>query len=319
MAGKKPALGKGIDAIMPGLPSADKVGSLEQTAREINAGEAGKVAAQKPAEPARGVHEVALSLIDMNPNNPREDFDEEALAELAASIRAYGVIQPLAVRKVGERYELVAGERRLRASRLVGLEQVPVYLLDGNDAETRGRTLVENVQRQDLNAIETAQGLQDLMEVGKLSQEELASRVGMKRPTVANYLRLLQLPASVQLSIRSRQISMGHARALLGLEDAALQEKLAGQIVEHGLSVRAVEQLVKEIVANREAGEPQRDEPKKGEPVAEHLQAMQEELNELLGWGVQVKSGSNGSGRVVISYRTEGERRELMERLKRLK
>ncbi|PID89861.1 MAG: chromosome partitioning protein ParB [Bacteroidetes bacterium] len=324
MAGKKPALGKGIDAILPGLPADDSIDSLEKAAQEINASPAEASAPQKsPPKKEMGVSEVEvdLNLIDINPNNPREDFDEEALAELAESIQSYGVIQSLTVRRVGERYELVAGERRLRASKLAGLDTVPVHIVEGDDAKTREMALVENIQREDLNAIEIALGFQDLMEVCHLSQEQLADRVGKKRSTVTNYLRLMRLPISIQASIRSRKISMGHARALLTLEDASQQEAIAAQIVEHGLSVRAVEQLVKELVASRDEEGKQKEGVAKrtDQQVADHVLAMQKELNELLGWGVQVKSGSNGSGRVVISYRTEGERRELMEKLQRLK
>src|SRR6056297_1115360 len=185
-----------------------------------------------------GISDVDLSKIDVNPFQPRSKFDEEALNELAGSIREIGLIQPITLRKVGdEKYQIIAGERRFRAAQLAGLDSLPAYIRKAKDDGMLEMALVENIQREDLDAIEIALSYQRLMDELEFTQEDLSSRVGKKRSTIANYLRLLRLPAIIQKGLRNKEISMGHARALINIEDADTQEMIYNEIVKHGFSV----------------------------------------------------------------------------------
>lgn len=196
-------------------------------------------------EGSGGLEEIPVAAIRPNPYQPREHFDEEELAALAESVREVGILQPVLVRSVGDGYELIAGERRWRAARRVGLQQIPALVRDTDDASALEHALVENVHRADLNSIEEAAAYQQLIEDFGLTHEEVAARVGRSRATVSNTVRLLQLPPTVQRMVRDRALSMGHARALLGTPDRALQEQLAKRIVAEELSVRAVEELLR--------------------------------------------------------------------------
>jgi len=192
------------------------------------------------------ITEIPLEQIEANPNNPRVEFDEEALAQLASSIKMHGLIQPITVRHLGEQqFQLISGERRLRASKLAGLQVVPAYVRVADDDAILELALIENIQRQDLNALEIATTYDRLMEELKLTHDTLAKRVGKKRSTVTNYLRLLKLPANIQSSITSEEISMGHARSLVNIEDASLQNFMCQEVVNKGLSVRQLEAYVK--------------------------------------------------------------------------
>ena len=199
--------------------------------------------------PARGtsaINDISLDLIHPNPDQPRRSFDEEALEELATSIRELGIIQPLSLRKVGhDSYQIIAGERRFRAARIAGLTSVPAYIRTVNETELTEMALIENIQREDLNAIEIALTFKKLIDQYSLTQERLSERIGKKRATIANFLRLLRLPAEVQLGLRDKRVDMGHARALLSIEEPSKQLKLYNQIVKEGLSVRRVEELAK--------------------------------------------------------------------------
>jgi ParB family chromosome partitioning protein len=199
-------------------------------------------------EGAGGLEEVPVTAIRPNPYQPREHFDEEELASLAESIREVGILQPILLRETDDGYELIAGERRWRAARRVGLQHVPALVRDTDDASALEHALVENVHRSDLNVLEEAAAYQQLIEDFGLTHEEVAIRVGRSRTSVTNTLRLLQLPPSVQRLVRDRSLTMGHARALLGTPDRALQERLAKRIVAEGLSVRAVEDELREPV-----------------------------------------------------------------------
>ena len=227
---KKPALGKGLGALISETPS---------------------LSDWKPRNPVvlpqvEGTSVIDIDLIEVNPEQPRKEFNGEALAELAASIRNLGLIQPLTLRKLAVgKYQLVSGERRLRAARMAGLTKVPAYIRQVEDNALLEMALVENIQREDLDAMEIAYGFQRLTEECDLTQEQLAERVGKKRATVANYLRLIQLPAQIQLFIRAGALTMGHARALLSLEEQDARLALAKKIVEKGLSVRQVEAMVR--------------------------------------------------------------------------
>ncbi|MFA5443902.1 MAG: ParB/RepB/Spo0J family partition protein [Bacteroidales bacterium] len=227
---KKPALGKGLGALISESPS---------------------LGDWKPRNPVvlpqmEGTSMVDIAQIEVNPEQPRKEFNEEALAELAASIRTLGLIQPITLRKLAaNRYQVVSGERRLRAAVMAGLTRVPAYIRQVEDGELLEMALVENIQRENLDAMEIAFGFQRLIEECSLTQEKLADRVGKKRATVANYLRLIQLPAEIQLLIRAGALTMGHARALLSLEDDEARLALARKIVDKDLSVRKVEEMVR--------------------------------------------------------------------------
>ena len=221
MALKRTALGRGLDSLI----SMDDV----------------------PARGSSAINDISLDLITPNPEQPRSTFDEEALGELAASIRELGIIQPLSLRKVGnDSYQIIAGERRYRAARMAGLTSVPAYIRTANEAELTEMALIENIQREDLNAIEIALTFKKLIDQYSLTQERLSERIGKKRATVANFLRLLHLPAEVQLGLRDKRVDMGHARALLSITDPTVQIKLYKRIIKEGLSVRKVEELAKQ-------------------------------------------------------------------------
>jgi ParB family transcriptional regulator, chromosome partitioning protein len=213
---RRNALGRGLDALL----SMDEV----------------------KTEGSSSINEIELDKISVNPNQPRREFDEVALQELADSIREIGIIQPITLRKVNDtQYQIIAGERRYRASLKAGLKTIPAYIRTADDENVMEMALIENIQREDLNAIEIALAYQHLIEQYELTQERLSERVGKKRTTIANYLRLLKLPAPIQMSLQNKNIDMGHARALITLDDPKLQVKLLGEIVEHGYSVRKVE------------------------------------------------------------------------------
>ena len=190
------------------------------------------------------INEIELSQISPNPEQPRAWFDEESLEELASSIRELGIIQPLTLRKLGaDQYQIISGERRYRAAKKAGLTTVPAYIRTANDSELTEMALIENIQREDLNAIEVALTFKKLIDQYRLTQEQLSTRIGKKRATIANFLRLLKLPAEVQLGLRDRRVDMGHARALLAVENPKLQLRLYNEIRKKGLSVRQVEEL----------------------------------------------------------------------------
>ena len=199
-------------------------------------------------EGSSSINEIELSKIIVNPNQPRREFDQTALQELADSIAEIGIIQPITLRKLdNEEYQIIAGERRFRASQLAGLTSIPAYIRTADDENVMEMALIENIQREDLNSVEIALAYQHLLEQYGLTQERLSERVGKKRTTIANYLRLLKLPAPVQMGLQNKQIDMGHARALVTLGDPKLQVKIYEEILEHGYSVRKVEEIVKSL------------------------------------------------------------------------
>ena len=242
-----------------------------------------------------GVQELDIHLIDTNAGQPRKDFDQEKLQELADSIRQHGVVQPILLRQNGERYVIVAGERRFRAARLAGLDQVPAIVKDLDEAQVMEVALIENLQREDLNPIEEAAAIRFLMQQHDLTQEEVSKRLSKSRPAIANSLRLLTLPEPVQAYLRNGKLQAGHARALAGLQDPEAQAVLADKIVGEGLSVRAAESLA------REQG--QKPPRQKKEPPATDpdLAAAEASLREWLGTKVSIQ-GSSQRGRIIIEY-----------------
>jgi len=271
-------LGRGLAALLP-----DRTQRIEEPSA---------------APPGTGpsIAEIPIDQIDPSPVQPRSVFQADRLSELAQSIRANGILQPLIVRHSAQRYELVAGERRWRAARLAGLERVPAIIQDYADDRLLEITLIENIQREDLNPIEVAQAFERLAREHKLSHEEIGRRTGKDRTTVTNMLRLLRLPKDVQILLAEHRLSMGHARAILGLPSPELQRKVAEKTCSQGLSVRQVERLVHRMTESREAKSP--DEI----PEDPNIKAALEELERVLGTRVRLVRKSDERGRLEIEY-----------------
>jgi len=265
-------------------------------------------------KPEASINEIEISLIETNPFQPRSHFDQEALEELAASIRQIGIIQPITVRKIADKkYQLIAGERRLRASVIAGLTRIPAYVRTADDQSMLELALVENIQREDLDPIEVAISYQRLIDECKLTQENMSDRVGKKRSTISNYLRLLKLPAEIQLGLKTSKLSMGHARTLINIEDPAVQLVIYQKILDNNLSVRKIEELVREIQTKVP---PQG--PGKKEVPAEHGQ-LQEQLKRYFQVGVQFKRNDKGKGKIILTFNTDEELEQILEKLDQLK
>jgi ParB family chromosome partitioning protein len=252
-------------------------------------------------------YEIEISKIKANPSQPRTNFDEISLAELAESIKTHGIIQPLTLRETvyGE-YQIISGERRFRAAQIAGLTTVPAYIRTANDQETLEMALIENIQREDLDAIEIAFTYKRLTDECKLTQEALSERVGKKRSTVANYLRLLDLEDDIQQAIKDGKISMGHAKPLLNLENPGIREKLAKRIVDEGLSVRQVEEITQSIKQKKE----QKHKPEKQRPddLSDRFCVLLELLDAKFNNKIQFKRNKNGDGgSIVINYASDDE------------
>lgn len=292
----------------------------------------GALIADADEEPVRrevvvsAMQELNLADIRPNPFQPRTEFDEEALNELAASIRSIGIVQPITVRAVEEgKYEIVAGERRFRASKLAGKTTIPAYIRKTEDESLLELALIENIQREDLNAIEVAISYQRLIDECSLTQDGLSERVGKKRATIANYLRLLKLPAQIQLAVRDRKISMGHARAILGVEDPDTQLMIFEQILKYDFSVRKVEEIVRELT-NPKPEEPEVPEMPE-EPVQEKKRSaneigdyieLQKHLSRRFNTKVELKRNESGKGKIVIGFKSDTELEKIIELLDKI-
>jgi ParB family chromosome partitioning protein len=260
-------------------------------------------------ELAHSVAMIPLEEIEVNPFQPRNEFDQEALEELADSLRIHGLIQPITVRRLAPNaYQLISGERRLRASRIAGLTEVPAYIRIANDQEMLEMALIENIQRENLNPIEISITYQRLKEECKLTDERLAERVGKKRSTITNHLRLLKLPPDIQQSIKEKKLSMGHARALAGVEEYALRDSLFRQTLREELSVRALENLIAAYQSPR---------PKKNAPqLPDDLGEVQQQFRSFFGTKkVALKMQGDGRGQIVIPFSDISELNELIDRI----
>ncbi|HSD21391.1 MAG TPA: ParB/RepB/Spo0J family partition protein [Anaeromyxobacter sp.] len=278
---RRPALGRGMAALLSNAPPPSSVATP------------GNVVAAA----ARGLLALPIEAIERNPEQPRKRFDEAKLEELAASIREHGVVEPILVRKQGAKYRIVAGERRWRAAQRAGLREIPAIAREASDREAFEIALIENLQRADLNAIEEAEAYEVLASEHDLTQEEIAKRVGKERSTVANALRLLKLPEEVRDSVRQGQLDMGHARALLGIDDAEAIKKAAQRAIREGLSVRATEALVRSL--GRKGSES--DRPQKS-PETPAVKALGQRLQRRLGARCRVVPKSAVAGRLEIEY-----------------
>ncbi len=289
-ANKKQALGRGLSALL-------------KDTTEINS------AADKNADKVVGnIIEIDLESIEVNPYQPRTYFDEEALRELASSIRELGVIQPITVRKIGNAFQLVSGERRFRASKLIGNKTIPAYIRIANDQEMLEMALVENIQRKNLDPIEVALSYQRLIEEIQLTQEELSVRVGKKRSTVTNYLRLLKLDPILQTGMRDGFITMGHGRALINVESSEEQLNIYEKILREKLSVRQTEELVKNLKTGNATSKPKR------KVLPNYIQDSLSDMSSFLGHKIDVTVNSRGKGKISIPFHSQ----EDFERIKNL-
>lgn len=270
-----------------------------------------------PAEGGSAINEIPLSEIDANPDQPRSTFDEETLRELSESIRELGIIQPLSLRmKDDGRYQIIAGERRWRAAHMAGLTSVPAYVRTVSDSEMTEMALIENIQREDLNAIEVALTFRKLIETYNLTQEKLSARLGKKRATIANHLRLLKLPAEIQIALRDRRLDMGHARALLSIDDPKLQLKIFKQILKEGLSVRMVEQLAREAAEGNAIDMT----PKKTAPQQSHdYDFFVRDLQQYFPTPVKFSRNASGKGSITLKFDNDEQLMQLVGAFENIK
>jgi ParB family chromosome partitioning protein len=289
---KKTRLGRGLDALLSDIP-----------------GEDGPAASP----------EVSVDVIENNPFQPRKQFDDDELQSLRDSIKAHGVLQPLVVRQLGDRYQLIAGERRLRAARAAGLAAVPVRLVDFNDQQVVEAALVENIQRSDLNPIEKAQGFKDYLDRFRMTHDQLARRLGLGRPTVSNLVALLELPPEVQEAVRVGQLMPGHAKLLRTVNDLSQQVRIARDIIARGLSVHAAEAYIKQgsiEPAAPEAGPKEEAAPPANEKTA-HVQGIEDELRQKLGLRVEIRVKGADRGQIVLGFESNDDFERLLEVLRR--
>lgn len=282
---KKNALGRGLDALIT-----------------FNDGE---------TQGSSSISEVELDKIVPNPDQPRRAFDEEGLRELSASIKSIGVIQPVTLRKLeDDTYQIIAGERRYRASQMAGLSTIPAYIKTADNDEMMEMALIENIQREDLNSIEIALAYQNLIDTLSLTQEQLSERVGKKRATVTNYLRLLKLPAEVQMGVKNKKIDMGHARALITMNDPVAQLSLYNLILEEGLSVRKVESMVKDYdegapiqqLKDADSRKPKTGKSTSRQQSPDDFDALKQHLSAYFQTDVQFSYNKRGKGKITIPF-----------------
>ena len=278
---KRNALGRGLDALL----SMDDV----------------------KTEGSSSISEIELAKITVNPNQPRREFDQTALQELADSIAEIGIIQPITLRKLSDdEYQIIAGERRYRASQKAGLKTIPAYIRTADDENMMEMALIENIQREDLNAVEIALAYQ-------LTQERLSERIGKNRTTIANYLRLLKLPAPIQMALQNKQLDMGHARALISLGDPKLQVKIFEEIQEHGYSVRKVEEIVKSLSEGEAVKSGTRKITPKRSKLPEEFNLLKQQLTGFFNTKVQLTCSEKGKGKISIPFSNEEELERIME------
>ena len=266
-------------------------------------------------EGSSNLNEVEIAQIEPNPNQPRREFDQEALQELASSIRELGIIQPITIRKMeDQKYQIIAGERRWRASQLAGLTTIPAYIVSVEDQNAMEMALVENIQREDLNAIEIALAYQHLAESGGMTQAKISERVGKSRAAVTNYMRLLKLPAQVQIALKNHEIEMGHARALLSVDSPSQQIKLFKEVQQHQYSVRKVEEMVQALKNGEDVKTAKGKIPPK-ETLPEEFNMLRDRLSQFFQTKVQMTCSSKGKGKISIQFDNEEQLERIMNAL----
>lgn len=290
---KKFALGRGLDALI----SNDEVKTSGSSS----------------------ISEIDLDKISANPNQPRREFDQDALRELADSIAEVGIIQPITLRKINEdSYQIIAGERRFRASAMAGLKSIPAYIKTADDENVMEMALIENIQREDLNSLEIALAYQHLIEQYELTQEKLSERIGKNRATIANYLRLLKLPATIQVALKNKEIDMGHARALLAVDDPQIQIKIFNEIIANGYSVRKVEEIIKSLSSNSKTDNDNKLNENRVK-LSDTFKVLQTHLSSFFGTKVQLSCNPKGKGKISIPFNNEADLERIMEILDSLK
>ncbi len=291
---KYPALGRGLDALI--------------STNEVQ------------TEGSSTINEIELDNIVPNPNQPRRDFDTESLKELSDSIAEIGIVQPITLRKMDDgTFQIIAGERRWRASKQAGLRTIPAYIRTADDENMMEMALIENIQREDLNAVEIALAYQHLLEQYGLTQEKLSERIGKNRTTITNYLRLLRLPAPIQMALQNKEIDMGHARPLLALDNPTLQIKLFQQIIKEKLSVRKVEEMVKALTEGESVRSGGKKITPKGARLPEEYNALRDSLSKFFQAKVQLTCSEKGKGKISIPFANEGELERIIELFDRIK
>jgi ParB family chromosome partitioning protein len=271
------------------------------------------------AEGGSKLAQVSVEAIEHNPYQPRKTFDDDELAALRDSIRTHGVLQPLVVRQVGDRFQLIAGERRLRAARAAGMQAVPVSVVDFNDQQVLEAALVENIQRSDLNPIEKAQGFKDYLTRYHMTHEQLAARLGLGRPTITNLVALLELPAELQEAVRVGQLTTGHAKVLKGIADAAQQVAVAKEIIARGLSVHATEAYVKQLLApapQTPAADGNGHDDASPHKTA-HVQGIEDELRQKLAMKVEIRVRGQDRGQIVLVFESNDDFERALDILRR--
>ncbi len=265
------------------------------------------------------INEIAIDQIEANPNQPRREFDDEALQELAHSIREIGIIQPITLRQIDDnKFQIIAGERRWRASQIAGLKALPAYIRTIKDENVMEMALVENIQREDLNAIEIALAYEHLMAGTGMTQEKVSERVGKSRTAITNYLRLLRLPAQVQMALQKKEIDMGHARALLAIDSPSLQIKLFKEIQKNGYSVRKVEELAQQLKNGEDIDTGRKKIAAKAQ-LPEEFSLLKKRLSDFLSTKVQMTCSSKGKGKITIPFANEEELERIMNVFDKLK
>jgi ParB family chromosome partitioning protein len=284
----KSALGRGIEALI--------------TMDDLNTGG------------SSSINEIELSKIEVNPDQPRSVFDPNALEELATSIKSLGLVQPITLREIEpDKYQIISGERRYRASLLAGLTSVPAYVRKASDENVMEMALIENIQREDLNAIEIALAFQTLIDKHNLTQEKLSERIGKKRATIANFLRILKLPAEIQIGLKDKKIDMGHAKSLLSLEDPSIQLMVYEQILEYGFSVRRTEEIVKELNNPEPAQLPETAPEKPKRKTSNEYNDLKKQLATFFGVKVSLSCNEKGAGKINISFENEKEFQRILQ------
>ena len=300
MAAKKGGLGKGLDSLMP-----NKVNT-----RQLNQG-----ISQDPAE-KEPVKQVKLSLVEPNRDQPRKKFSEESLRAISESIRQYGIIQPLIVQDKNGYYEIIAGERRWRAAKLAGLKEIPIIIRDISQQEVMEISLIENIQRENLNPIEEALAYKRLLEEFNLKQEEVAKRVSKSRTAVTNSMRLLKLTEDVQQMVIDEKLTMGHARCLIAIEDPDLQKQIALQVIDKNLSVRDTEKLMKKLQKQKESAEEEQKKTAEDSALTAVYEHIAEQMKTILGTKVEIRRKDKEKGKIEIEYYSQDELDRLLQLMK---
>lgn len=304
MATKRSALGKGLSALIPGMTEMGNNNRATPNEETTQTAEGKSVAA---------ISELPIESIVPNPYQPRTNFDESALMELADSISRLGIIQPITVRRVGNKYQIISGERRFKASQIAGLTTIPAYIKETDDNGMLQMAIVENIQREDLDAIEVALSFQRLIDECKLTQDSMAEIVGKKRTTITNYLRLLKLPAEIQVCIRDKKITMGHAKAILSLTSSEAQKNLCEQILKKGLSVRQAEAKAQQLL---------KEKPIIDKPQAPDIPDTYYKVAEIVGKyfdnNIRFKRNEKGKGSITINFKNDSEVESFLKAIEQL-